>query len=88
MLKAAERQYWIDQFSSASNKKEFWNVVKKVEGNTNVRKMPPIADDDELILNSDGAKAYFFNNFFIGIGKKLAGKIETSDNSPEKIFPE
>ena len=50
--------------------------------------MPPIADDDEQILNSDGAKAYFFNNFFIGIGKKLAGKIETSDNSPEKIFTE
>lgn len=46
MLKAAEMQYWQDQFSSASNTKEFWNVGKKMEGNTKVRKIPPITEDD------------------------------------------
>ena len=86
MLKAAEMQYWKDQSSSASNTKEFWNVVKKIEGNTKVRKIPPIADDDGQILTSDIAKANSFNNFFSGIGKKLAGKFESSDNTPENLY--
>ena len=86
MLKAAEMQYWKDQFSSASNTKEFSNVVKKVEGNTKVRTIPPIADDDAQILTSDKAKADSFNKFFSGIGKKLAAKFESSDTSPENLY--
>ena len=74
MLKKAEMVYWKDQFAKASNSKEFWQVVRKVNGKVKRISIPQINDGKGTMLISDLEKAESINEYFANIGKELARK--------------
>ena len=84
MLKEAEMVYWRNQFDKASNSKEFWQVVRKVNGKTKKKSIPLINDGNGNMLTSDLEKAESINDYFANIGKELANNFNSNETNIEK----
>ena len=71
-LRKAEINYWKNEFQKATNSKDFWRTVKKVQKKQVNKKIGPIEDGNANIVTDDGVKAELMNDFFCTIGDKLA----------------
>ena len=69
--------------SKATNSKDFWRTVKKVQKKQVNKKIGPIKDDNANIVTDDRVKAELMNDFFCTIGDKLAK--DTQENCRQEI---
>ncbi len=83
LLKIAESNYWQSQFNEAKSGKEFWQVVKLMEGKCKAAKVGPNQGKNEEIISDDKAKANTLNEYFSNIGNNLAQAIIPTNSAPE-----
>ena len=69
------------RFSTADFPKSFWTLVKKFKGNSATQRVGSLKQEGVAITN-DIEKANLMNNFFAGIGKKLAIDMSTEPYAP------
>ena len=82
-MQKAEINYWKSEFQKATNSKDFWRTVKKVQKKRVDKKIGPIEDDNGNVVTDDGMKAEFMNDLFCTIGDKLAK--DTQENHRQEI---
>ena len=79
-MRNAEVNYWKAEFAKATNSREFWKTVKRVQGKRLVKRIGPIADDQGNIHTDDKTKAELMNQYFSTIGEELASKLPENEN--------
>ena len=90
LRRAAKKQYYDEQFKKfAQNSRKTWSVIREVIGTKKQKDQIP----DFFRHNGQFIAEYIdiangFNNFFAGIGPKLASEIEPSDISFDSFMPE
>ena len=67
--------YWKTKLENAKTAKEFWAVVKTMQGKKKHTKIGPIKDEHNNIITDDFGRTESFNNFFTSVGSKLASNI-------------
>ena len=71
-MRKVEAEYWKGEFENASNSKEFWKLVKKVQKETKSTKIGPLEDDQGNIQTNKMEKANLMNNYFATVGAQRA----------------
>ena len=71
LIRYTKAIYWKSKFISSDSPKSFWSLVKKFNGDSNVQRIGPLKNDDNIVTKDDD-KSNLLNNFFADIGKKLA----------------
>ena len=71
LMRYTKAIYWKSKFISSDSPKSFWSLVKKFNGDSNVQRIGPLKNDDNIVTKDDD-KSNLLNNFFADIGKKLA----------------
>ncbi len=79
IIRATKANYWKNKFVSCDSTKSFWSLVKKFKGKSNNQHIGPLKNGKETVTD-EIEKAKTMNNFFAGIGKKLATPPETDAN--------
>ena len=83
-IRKAEADYWKSKFEKAGNSRDFWKIVRAMQGQKKNHKIGPIQDDQRRILTDDKIKVESFNQYFATVGEKLAEKIQIQDDSVEQ----
>ena len=84
LSRRTEAEYWKEKFVNASNSKDFWKMVKQMQGVNKVKKIGPIKSDNKEIIMDDSLKAESLNSYFSKVGEKLAGGIQDQKNFTAK----
>ena len=71
LIRYTKAIYWKSKFISSDSPKSFWSLVKKFNGDSNVQRIGPLKNDNNIVTKDDD-KSNLLNNFFADIGKKLA----------------
>ena len=85
-LKKAEAEYWCNAFKGVKNTKKFWSLMKKVK-NTNADSNIETLQVDEELITDIPLKAETLNEFFGNVGRKLAEKFNTTDQTSVRLQP-
>ena len=85
-MRKAETNYWKEEFQKASNSKDFWRTVKKVQKNRANNKIGPIEDNSGTVETRDKVKAEPMNDFFATIGEKLANELPDNQHTEEENY--
>ena len=85
-MRKAETNYWKEEFQEATNSKDFWRTVKKVQKKRANNKIGPIEDDSGTIETRDTVKAELMNDFFPTIGEKLANELPDNQHTEEENY--
>ena len=85
-MRKAETNYWKEEFQKATNSKDFWRTVKKVEKKRANNKIGPIEDDSGTVETRDTVKAELMNDFFATIGEKLANELPDNQHTEEENY--
>ena len=85
-MRKAETNYWKEEFQKATNSKDFWRTVKKVQKNRANNKIGPIQDDSGTVETRDKVKAELMNYFFATIGEKLANELPDNQHTEEENY--
>ena len=75
LLRTAESNYWQSRFNKVKSSKEFWQVVKLMQGKRRAAKIGPIQEENEEIISDDKTKVNTLNEYFLNIGKNLSQAI-------------
>ena len=81
LIRFSKANYWKNKFSTADSPKSFWTLVKKFKGDSATQRTGPLKHKGVTMTN-DIDKTNLMNNFFAGIGKKLATDITTGPYPP------
>ena len=79
IIKKAEMNYWRNQFAESNNSKDFWKVVRKVQGKSNKKPIAPIDNGRGSILTEAADKANCLNEYFSNIGLELAENFDNTE---------
>ena len=83
LLRTAESNYWQSRFNDAKSSKEFWQVVKLMQGKCKAAKIGPIQGKNWEIISDDKTKANTLDGYFSNIGKNLSQAIVPPNPAPE-----
>ena len=76
LVREAKASYIREQFDTYQHSpKKFWQNVKNVLPDSNVNNLVKLSDDDGLSIPDDKT-AFFINNYFVNVGKKLVQKLK------------
>ena len=84
-MRKAETNYWKEEFQKATDSKDFWRTVKKVQKKRANNKIGPIEDESGTVETRDTVKAELMNNFFTTIGEKLANELPNNQHTRRKL---
>ena len=85
-LRKAEAEYWYNAFKEVKNTREFWSLVKKVKNTNADSNIGTLQVDKELITDTP-LKSETLNEFFSNVGRKLAEKFNTTDQTSVRLQP-
>ena len=85
-MRKAETNYWKEEFQKATNSKDFWRTVKKVQKKWANNKIGPIENDSGMVETRDTVKAELMNDFFATIGEKLANELPDNQHTEEENY--
>ena len=85
-MRKAETNYCKEEFQKATNSKDFWRTVKKVQKKRANNKIGPIEDDSSTIETRDTVKEELMNDFFATIGEKLANELPDNQHTEEENY--
>ena len=85
-LRKAEAEYWYNDFKEVKNTKEFWSLVNKAKNTNADSNIGTLQVDKELITDTP-LKAETLNEFFSNVGRKLAEKFNTTDQTSVRLQP-
>ena len=83
-LRKAEAEYWYNAFKEVKNTREFWSLVKKVKNTNADSNIGTLQVDKELITDTP-LKSETLNEFFSNVGRKLAEKFNTTDQTSVRL---
>ena len=83
-IRKAKADYWKSKFENAGNSRDFWKIVRAMQGQKKNHKIGPIKDYQRRILTDDKEKAESFNRYFATMSEKLAEKIQIQDDFIEQ----
>ena len=64
LIRYTKACYWKTKFLASDSPKSFWSVVKEFSGASNIQRVGPLKDEDDMILTNDAEKANLLNSFF------------------------
>ena len=85
-MRKAETNYWNEEFQKATNSKDFWRAVKKVQKKRANNKIGPIEGESGTVETRDTVKAELMNDFFTTIGEKLANELPDNQHTEEENY--